>query len=100
MPWYTKGRRPLSDYPDYPDYPDPTGATRGSSADETTVDEILAVIAGEEPRGATTNQVARAIGLGLNGEVVQSLLEELVTDGLLDRHGSGDGAVYTLNPMA
>ncbi len=85
----------MSDYPNYPDYPDPTGATRGSSADETTTDEILAVIATEDPRGATADQVARAIGLGLSGEVVQSLLEELVADGLLDRRGSGHSAVYT-----
>ncbi len=85
---------------DYPAYPDPTRATDGSSAGDTTTDEILGVIAAEEPRGATANQVALAIGLGLNGEVVQSLLEELVADGLLDRRGIGDGAVYTLNPMA
>ena len=87
----------MSDYPNYPAYPDPTGATRGSSADNTTVDEIFSVIATEEPRGCTANQVARAIGLGLNGEVVQSLLEELVEQGLLDRRGLGHGAVYTLN---
>ncbi len=80
---------------DYPDYPNPTRATSGSIADDTTTDEILAVIAAEESRGATTDQVARAIGLGLNGEVVQSLLEELVEQGLLDRNGMGDGAVYT-----
>ena len=85
---------------DYPDYPNPTRVTGGSSADDTTTDEILAVIAGEEPRGATADQVARAVGLGLNGAVVQSLLEELVADGLLDRRGIGEGAVYTLNPMA
>ncbi len=90
----------MSDYPDYPDYPNPTRAAGGSSADETTTDEILAVIATEEPHGATADQVARAVGLGLNGEVVQSLLEELVADGLLDRRGIGAGAVYTLNPMA
>ena len=87
----------MSDYPNYPAYPDPTGATRGSSADDTTTDEILTVIATEEPHGATANQVAGATGLGLNGEVVQSLLEELVTDGLLGRRGIGDGAVYTLS---
>lgn len=80
---------------DYPDYPDPTRATGGSSAADTETDEILAVIAAEEPRGATADQVARAIGLGLNGAVVQSLLEELVEQGLLDRNGMGDGAVYT-----
>ncbi len=90
----------MADYPDYPDYPDPTRATGGSRADDTTTDEILGVIAGEEPRGATADQVARTIGLGLNGEVVQSLLEELVEQGLLDRRGIGDGAVYTLNPIA
>ncbi|MDQ2828789.1 MAG: hypothetical protein M3Y74_07050 [Chloroflexota bacterium] len=85
----------MTDYPDYPDYPDPTRATGGSSAADTETDEILAVIAAEEPRGATADQVARAIGLGLNGAVVQSLLEELVEQGLLDRNGMGDGAVYT-----
>lgn len=90
----------MTDYPDYPDYPNPTRATAGSRADDTVTDEILAVIAAEEPRGATADQVARAVGLGLNGAVVQSLLEELVADGLLDRRGIGDGAVYTLNPLA
>jgi len=82
------------------DHPDPTRRTGGSSADDTTTDEILAVIAAEEPRGCTADQVARAIGLGLSGEVVQSLLEELVEQGLLDRLGIGHGAVYTLNAMA
>jgi len=82
------------------DHPDPTRTTDGSSADDSTIDEILAVIATEEPRGATADQVARAIGLDLNGEVVQSLLEELVEQGLLDRLGIGHGAVYTLNAMA
>jgi len=53
------------------DHPDPTRSTGGSSADDTTTDEILAVIAVEEPNGTTADQVARAIGLGLNGEVVQ-----------------------------
>ncbi len=81
------------------DYPNPTRTTGGSSADDTTTDEILAVIAAQEPRGATSEQVARAIGHGLNGEVVQSLLEELVEQGLLDRLGIGQGAVYTLNAM-
>jgi len=81
------------------DHPDPTRTTDGSSADDTTIDEILAVIATEEPRGATADQVARAIGLGLNGEVVQSLLEELVEQGLLNRLGIGHGAVYTLSAM-
>jgi hypothetical protein len=80
---------------DDPDYPIPTRTTGGSSADDTETDEILAVIAAKEPRGATADQVARAIGLGLNGEVVQSLVEELVEQGLLDRNGMGDGAVYT-----
>ncbi len=60
------------------------------------MDEILAVIAAEEPHGATAEQLARAIGLGLNGEVVQSLLEELVEQRLLDRCRLGHGAVYTL----
>jgi len=90
----------MSDYPDYPDYPNPTRATAGSSAGDTATAEILAVIAADEPHGATADQVARAVGLGLNSEVVQSLLEELVADGLLDRRGIGDGAVYTLNPLA
>ncbi len=90
----------MSDYPNYPAYPDPTGSTRGSSADNTTVDEIFSVIATEEPRGCTANQVACAIGLGLNGEVVQSLLEELVDRGLLNQFGIGHKAVYTLNARA
>jgi len=81
------------------DHPDPMRTIGGSRADDTTADEILAVIAVEEPRGATADQVARTIGLGLNGEVVQSLLEELVAQGLLDRRGRDHGTVYTLSAM-
>jgi len=66
----------------------------------TTTTEILAVIAAEEPHGATADQVARAIGLGLDGTAVQDVLEELVARGLLDRRGLGLGAVYTLNTTA
>ena len=81
------------------DHPDPTRSTAGSSVDDTTTDAILAVIAVEEPCGCTADQVARAIGLGLSGEVVQRLLEEVVEQGLLDRLGIGHGAVYTLSAM-
>ncbi len=82
------------------DHPDPTRRTGGSRADDTTTDAILAVIAVKEPRGATAAQVVRAIGLGLNREVVQRLLEELMEQELLDRMGIGHGAVYTLSTMA
>jgi len=74
--------------------PTPTSSPLG------VVDEILAVIAAEDPHGATAAQVARAIGLGFDGTVVQDTLEELVEQGVLDRRGIGHGAVYTLNPMA
>jgi len=60
-----------------------------------TTAEILAAIAAEEPHGATADQIARAIGLGLTGEVVQAELEELVARGDVDRRGLGVGAVYT-----
>ncbi len=82
------------------EHPDPTRSTGGSRADDTTTDEILAVIAVEEPRGATADQVALAIGLGFDGTVVQHTLEELVEQGVLDRIGIGHGAVYTLSAMA
>jgi len=74
--------------------PTPTSSPRG------VVDEILAIIAAEDPHGATADQVARAIGLGFDGTVVQDTLEELVEQGVLDRLSIGHGAVYTLNPMA
>ncbi len=57
--------------------------------------EILTVITAEEPPGATADQVARALGLGLDGDTVQGELEELVARGLLDRRGLGHGALYT-----
>ncbi len=63
----------------------------------TTTTEILAAITVEEPHGATADQVARTIGLGLDGAVVQDALEELVAHGLLDRRGLGLGAIYTLS---
>jgi len=63
----------------------------------TTTTEILAALAAEEPHGATADQVARTIGLGLDGAVVQDALEELVTRGLLDRRGLGRGTIYTLS---
>ena len=61
----------------------------------STATEILTVIMAEEPHGATADQVARAIGLGLDGDTVQGELEEMVACGLLDRRGLGRGALYT-----
>jgi len=61
---------------------------------------LITAIAVEEPRGAAADQVVHAIGLGLNREVVQRLLEELVEQGLLHCIGIGHGAVYTLSTMA
>lgn len=61
----------------------------------STATEILMVIAAEEPPGATADQVARALGLGLDGDTVQGEMEELVARGLLDRRGLGYGALYT-----
>ncbi len=81
------------------EHPDSTRTTSGSRTDSTT-DEILAVIAAEEPHGATAAQVARAIGRGFDATSIQDTLEELVERGLLDRLGIGHGTVYTLNAMA
>ncbi len=78
------------------EHSNPASATDAAS----TTEEILAVIAAEDPRGATADQVARAIGLGFDGTVVQDTLEELVEQGLLDRLGIGHAAVYTLDAMA
>jgi len=75
------------------EHTDPTQTTDAL----TTTTEILAALTVEEPHGATADQVARTIGLGLDGAVVQDALEELVTHGLLDRRGLGLGAVYTLS---
>ena len=63
----------------------------------TATDEILAVLAADEPHGATADQVARALWLGLTGETVAWDLEEVVARGLVDRRGLGHGAVYTLS---
>ncbi len=68
----------------------PTGAS-------TTTGEILAVLAAEKPHDVTTDHVARALGLGINGTAVETELEELVGRGLLDRRGLGLGTVYTLS---
>jgi len=63
----------------------------------TTTGEILAALVAEEPHGTTADHVARTLGLGLTGEVIEADLEELVGRGLLDRRGIGHGAVYTLS---
>jgi len=68
----------------------PTGAS-------TTTDEILAVLAAEEPHGATADHVARALGLMSSDEAVAWELEDVVARGLLDRRSLGHGAVYTLS---
>jgi len=73
-----------------PDYPT---AEIGASS---TTEEILAAIAAEEPHGATADQIARTLGLGVDAVPVQDELEELVMRGILDRRGIGVGAVYTL----
>jgi len=74
---------------EHPDHTTTTGAA-------SMTDDILSVLTAEEPHGATADQIARVIGLGLTGEVVQDELEELVMRGILDRRGIGLGAVYTL----
>ncbi len=81
------------------DNPNPTRPIGGSSVNQTT-DEILAVIAREEPCGATADQVARAIGLGFDETLMRDALEELVDRGLLNQFGIGHKAVYTLNARA
>ncbi len=82
------------------DNPNPTRPIGGSSVNQTTTDEILAVIAIEEPCGATADQVARAIGLGFDETLMRDALEELVDRGLLNQFGIGHKAVYTLNARA
>jgi len=66
-----------------------------SSVIPSAATEILTVIAAEEPHGATADQVARALGLGLDGDAVQGEMEDLVARGLLDRRGLGHGTLYT-----
>jgi len=74
---------------EHPDHTTTTGAAN-------VTDEILTVIAAEEPHGATADQIARTIELGVDAVPVQDELEELVMRGILDRRGIGLGAVYTL----
>ena len=74
---------------EHPDHTTTIGAAR-------MTDDILAVIAAEEPHGATADQIARTLGLGVTVEPVQDEMEELVRRGDLDRRGIGVGAVYTL----
>ncbi len=74
---------------------------RPSTSDAaTTMSKILAVIAAEEPHGATADHIARTLGLGLDGAVVQAELEDLVGRGVVDRRGVGLGAVYTRSTRA
>jgi len=82
------------------DNPTPTRPIGGSSVNQTTTDEILAVIAREDPGGATADQVARAIGLGFDETLMRDALEELVDRGLLNQFGIGHKAVYTLKARA
>ncbi len=78
---------------EHPDHTPTIGAARA-------LDEILAALTAEEPHGATADQVAAAIGRGLDGETVQDEVEDLVMRGVLDRRGIGRGAVYTLSTTA
>jgi len=74
---------------------------RPSTSDAaTTMSKILAVIAAEELHGATADHIARTLGLGLDGAVVQAELEDLVGRGVVDRRGVGLGAVYTRSTRA
>ncbi len=75
----------------------------GEHPDHTTpadtsglVDEILTVLAEEEPHGATAAHVALVMGVGFNDVLMQDVLEELVERSILDRRGIDVGAVYTL----
>jgi len=78
------------------EYTDPTATSDAT----TTMSEILAVIAAEEPHGATADHIARTLGLGLDGAVVQAELEDLMGRGVVDRRGVDIGAVYTRSTRA
>lgn len=73
----------------------PLTPTAGAS---TMMEEIVVIIAAEKPHGLTTDDVARLLGLGLDGEAVQVELEDLVARSLRDRRGFGCGAVSTIDP--
>jgi len=73
----------------------PLTPTAGAS---TMMEEIVAIIAAEKPHGLTAADVARLLGLGLDGEAVQVELEDLVARSLRDRRGFGCGAVSTVGP--
>jgi len=72
--------------------PSPLNATGASRL----VNEILVVLAAQEPRGATADQIVRTLGRDHDPAQVQDALEELVEWGVVDRRGIGVGAVYTL----
>ena len=60
------------------------------------VDAVASVLSAGDALGSTADEIADALGLPIDGALLQSDLEEMVERGLLDRCGVGRGALYTL----
>ena len=66
--------------------------TRGSMS---TVDAVTSVLSAGDA-GHTTDEIADALDLPIDGAALQPDLEEMVERGILARWGLGRGALYTL----
>jgi hypothetical protein len=61
----------------------------------STADAVASVLSAGEV-GQTADEIADALGLPVDGAVLQPDLEEMVEHGILERYGIGRGALYTL----
>jgi hypothetical protein len=63
-----------------------------------TVETVIAALSGGDALGLTADEIAAHLGLPAGGKVLQHELEDMVWQGLLERHGVGRGALYALTP--
>lgn len=66
----------------------------------STIDVIASALAAGDPMGSSADEIAAALGLPIDGTVLQNELEAMVDQGILDRHGIGRGALYALARQA
>lgn len=58
------------------------------------IDAVVAILSSGNATGSTSDEIAWSMDWPIDGDALQSELEELVAIGVLDRNGVGRGALY------
>lgn len=70
--------------------------TRHTTGNVGLVEAVASVLSIGDAIGCTTDEIAGALEMPIDGRALQRDLEEMVDRGILHRWGVGRGALYTL----